>query len=43
MISKAKIKQVQQLEKKKYRDETKLFVAEGNKLVAEMIPFFEDI
>jgi TrmH family RNA methyltransferase len=41
MISKAKIKQVQQLEKKKYRDETKLFVAEGNKLVAEMLPFFE--
>jgi TrmH family RNA methyltransferase len=41
MISKAKIKQVQRLEHKKYRDETKLFVAEGNKLVAEMIPFFE--
>jgi TrmH family RNA methyltransferase len=41
MISKAKIKQVQRLEKKKYRDETKLFVAEGNKLVAEMIPFFK--
>ena len=41
MISKAKIKQVQRLEKKKYRDETKLFVAEGNKLVADMIPVFE--
>ena len=41
MISKAKIKQVLQLEKKKYRDESQLFVAEGNKLVAEMIPFFE--
>jgi len=41
MISKAKIKQVQRLEKKKYRDKLKLFVAEGNKLVAEMIPFFE--
>ena len=41
MISKAKIKQVQLLEKKKYRDESQLFVAEGNKLVAEMIPFFE--
>ena len=41
MISKAKIKQIRLLEKKKYRDESKLFVAEGNKLVAEMIPFFE--
>ena len=41
MISKAKIKQIQLLEKKKFRDESKLFVAEGNKLVAEMIPFFE--
>ena len=40
MISKAKIKQIQRLEKKKYRDETGLFIAEGNKLVAEMIPFF---
>ena len=41
MISRAKIKQIQLLEKKKFRDESKLFVAEGNKLVAEMIPFFE--
>jgi len=41
MISKAKIKQVRLLEKKKYRDESGLFVAEGNKLVAEMMPFFE--
>ena len=41
MISKAKIKQVRLLEMKKYRDETKLFVAEGNKLVSDMIPFFE--
>jgi TrmH family RNA methyltransferase len=41
MISKAKIKQVRLLEMKKYRDESKLFVAEGNKLVADMIPFFE--
>jgi len=41
MLSKAKIKQVRLLEKKKYRDEYKLFVAEGNKLVSDMIPFFE--
>jgi len=41
MISKAKIKQVRQLEKKKYRDEYQLFVAEGNKLVSDLIPFFE--
>jgi len=40
MVSKAKIKQIRLLEMKKYRDETKLFVAEGNKLVAEMMPFF---
>jgi TrmH family RNA methyltransferase len=41
MISKTKIKQVRQLEMKKYRDEYQLFVAEGNKLVSDMIPFFE--
>ena len=41
MVSKAKIKQVHLLEKKKYRDEYRLFVAEGNKLVSDMIPFFE--
>jgi TrmH family RNA methyltransferase len=41
MVSKAKIKQVRQLEMKKYRDEYKLFVAEGNKLVRDMIPAFE--
>ena len=41
MVSKAKIKQVRLLEKKKYRDESQLFVAEGNKLVSDMIPFFE--
>lgn len=41
MISKSKIKQIRLLEKKKYRDEYKLFVAEGNKLVSDMIPFFE--
>ena len=41
MVSKAKIKQVRLLEMKKYRDKSKLFVAEGNKLVADLIPFFE--
>ncbi|MDR0795610.1 MAG: RNA methyltransferase [Tannerella sp.] len=41
MISKAKIKQIRLLEKKKYRDETRLFVAEGNKIVADMLPYFE--
>ena len=41
MLSKAKIKQIRLLEMKKYRDEYKLFVAEGNKLVSDMIPFFE--
>jgi TrmH family RNA methyltransferase len=41
MLSKAKIKQIRQLEMKKYRDEYQLFVAEGNKMVAEMLPFFE--
>ena len=40
MISKSKIKLVRSLEKKKYRDELQLFVAEGNKLVADLIPVF---
>lgn len=34
MISKNKIKQIKALELKKFRNEEKLFVAEGNKLVA---------
>ena len=41
MLSKAKIKQIRLLEKKKYRDEYQLFVAEGNKLVADMLAVFE--
>lgn len=41
MVSKAKIKLVRSLEKKKYRDEFQLFVAEGNKLVADLIQTFE--
>lgn len=41
MLSKTKIKQIHSLELKKFRDETGLFVAEGNKLVADMLPAFE--
>lgn len=40
MLSKAKIKHIRSLELKKFRNEHKLFVAEGNKLVADMLPFF---
>ena len=41
MLSKAKLKQIRSLEIKKYRNELKRFVAEGNKLIAEMLPAFE--
>lgn len=41
MLSKSKIKLVRSLEMKKNRDELKLFVAEGNKLVADLIQTFE--
>jgi len=41
MISKNKIKFIRSLEKKKYRNETGCFLAEGNKLVADILPFFE--
>jgi len=41
MISKNKIKFIRSLEKKKFRTETGFFLAEGNKLVAEILPFFE--
>jgi TrmH family RNA methyltransferase len=41
MLSRAKIKQVRSLKMKKFRDEEQLFVAEGNKLVADMMPAFE--
>ena len=41
MLSKTKIKQVRALTLKKFRDETNTFVAEGNKLVADMLPKFE--
>ncbi|MDR2473865.1 MAG: RNA methyltransferase [Tannerella sp.] len=41
MLSKAKIKDIKSLEIKKFRDAAGLFVAEGNKLVADMLPAFE--
>ncbi|MDL2256619.1 RNA methyltransferase [Bacteroidales bacterium OttesenSCG-928-I14] len=41
MLSKGKIKLIKSLEKKKNRDETGLFLVEGNKSVAEMLPHFE--
>ena len=41
MISKAKVKQIQSLESKKHRVANGLFVAEGNKLVADLLPAFE--
>lgn len=41
MLSKNKIKFVRSLEMKKYRNETACFLAEGNKLVADLLPFFE--
>ncbi|MDR1525119.1 MAG: RNA methyltransferase [Tannerella sp.] len=41
MLSKAKIKEIRALEFKKFRDERGLFVAEGNKLVADMLHAFE--
>jgi TrmH family RNA methyltransferase len=40
MLSKAKIKEIRALEFKKFRDKRGLFVAEGNKLVADMLPAF---
>ena len=41
MVSKAKIKEIRALEFKKNRDEQGLFVAEGNKLVADLLHTFE--
>ena len=41
MLSKAKIKEIRALEYKKFRDEQNLFVAEGNKLVADILHSFE--
>ncbi len=41
MLSKAKIKEIRALEIKKFRDEQNLFIAEGNKLVTDMLHAFE--
>lgn len=41
MISKNQIKLIQSLSRKKKRDELKLFVAEGAKLVNDLKPYFE--
>ena len=41
MLSKNKIKFIRSLEVKKFRNETNCFLAEGNKLVADILPFFE--
>ena len=41
MISKNKIKFIHSLEKKKFRNESACFLAEGNKLVTDILPFFE--
>jgi TrmH family RNA methyltransferase len=41
MLSKNKIKFIKSLEKKKSRSESNCFLAEGNKLVADMLPFFD--
>lgn len=38
MVSKAKIKEIRALAYKKFRDEQNIFVAEGNKLVSELLP-----
>ncbi|MCC8143593.1 MAG: RNA methyltransferase [Tannerellaceae bacterium] len=40
MLSKAKLKYIRSLERKKTRNEAGVFVAEGNKLVADLLPFF---
>lgn len=40
MLSKNKIKYIHSLEHKKYRSEAGVFVAEGNKMVADMLPYF---
>jgi TrmH family RNA methyltransferase len=41
MLSKNKIKFIRSLEIKKFRNESACFLAEGNKLVADILPFFE--
>ena len=41
MLSKNKIKFIRSLEQRKFRNETGCFLAEGNKTVADMLPYFE--
>jgi TrmH family RNA methyltransferase len=41
MISKNKIKLIKSLDQKKFRDETNLFVAEGTKLVLDLLTVFD--
>jgi TrmH family RNA methyltransferase len=41
MLSRNKIKFIRSLEMKKYRTESGCFLAEGNKSVADILPFFE--
>lgn len=41
MLSKTKVKYIRSLELKKFRNEYNSFVAEGNKLVADLLPAFE--
>ena len=40
MLSKNQIKFIKSLAQKKYRDESACFLAEGNKLVADLLPYF---
>ena len=40
MLSKNKIKFIRSLERKKERNESGLFIAEGNKLVSDLLPYF---
>lgn len=41
MLSKSKIKLVQSLCQKKYRDELAVFFAEGHKIVTDLLPYFD--
>lgn len=41
MVSKAKIKEIKKLEQKKYRKETACFVAEGPKVVGDLMPHLQ--
>ena len=41
MLSKSQIKFIKSLSQKKYRDESGCFLAEGNKLVSDLLPFFD--